>query len=155
MRRLLLLLVVLAGCGKAVPPYEGRTVEDLRRQLGEADANRQAQAATGLSLHGAAALPALPELVPLLKGESPLARQQAALALGAIGPEAADAVGPLTQVLSDPEWAVRRQAALALGKLGPSAKTALPTLRKLSQGDANGLVKKAAQEAASTLDKAR
>lgn len=155
MRRLLLLLVVLAGCGKAVPPYEGRSVEDLRRQLGDADANRQAQAATGLSLHGAAALPALPDLVPLLKAESPLARQQAALALGAIGPEAAEAVEPLTKALSDAEWTVRRQAAVALGQIGPPAKAALPALQKMARGDPNGLAKKAAREAASTLDKAR
>lgn len=146
MRAGLLILLILCGCGKTVP-YEGRTVEDLHRQLKESDANRQAQAAMGLSLHGASARQALPELVGLLQAEKPLVRQQAALALGAIGPEASEAVEPLTRSLSDGEWTVRRQAALALGKIGPAAKSARLTLQRVARTDREALVKKAAQEA--------
>jgi HEAT repeat protein len=146
MRAGLLILLILCGCGKTVP-YEGRTVEDLHQQLKESDANRQAQAAMGLSLHGAAARPALPELVGLLRADKPLVRQQAALAIGAIGPEAVEAVEPLTRLLADGEWMVRRQAALALGAIGPAAKSALPTLQRMARTDRETLVKKSAQEA--------
>jgi HEAT repeat protein len=72
---------------------------------------------------------------------------QAALALEKIGPDARAAVPQLTIALNDSEWSVRRQAVLALGQIGPDAHPALPALRRLQNGDPNGLVRKAVEQA--------
>jgi hypothetical protein len=138
-------LLFCVACGDRRLPHEGKSVSELERMLHDADTNVQCQGALGLSLHGPAALPALPALKDLLHSPAALVRQNATLALGKIGPPAREAVPDLTDLLSDKEWAVRRQAALALGEIGPEAKTALPALEKLGR-DANEEVRKAAKQ---------
>ena len=142
----LLILALAAGCGHK-PPYEGRSGAELRRMLADANPAVRVQGAQGLSLHGAEARPAVPELTQALQSPDALLRAQSALALGAIGPDARDAVPALTTALADPEWSVRRQAALALGRIGPDARAAAPALRRLQREDPNGLVRKAAEQA--------
>src|SRR5579884_2228610 len=114
---LLVLLVVLAGCGGRSLPHEGKNVAELERMLHDADPNVQSQGALGLSLLGPEAKSAVPSLVPLLRSPHPLVRQNAALALCKIGPEAREAVPALIETLQDKKWPVRRQAAAALAEM--------------------------------------
>jgi HEAT repeat protein len=137
-------LAILLGCGPRSLPHEGKSVEQLRRLLDDPSAQKQAQGALGLSLHGADAAPAVPRLVELLKSPDTLVRQQSALALGKIGPGAREGVNGLIALLGDKEWPVRRQAALALGEIG--AAEAKPALRQRTKDD-NALVRKAAAQA--------
>src|SRR5207249_4965598 len=126
-----LLVVGLAGCGKASLPHEGKSVAQLRRMLDDAQPRVQAQGALGLSLHGPEAREAVPRLTDLLASADSLVRQQAALALGKIGPDARAAVPALEGTLGDADWAVRRQAALALGGIGEGAsRKALEKLKR-------------------------
>lgn len=146
---LALALVLAIGCGKPAPPTlrdEGKPPADLRAMLRDPDPEVQARGAFGLSRAGAEGRDAVPELIPLLKSGSALARQNAALALGAVGPDASAAVPALTEALKDSEWAVRRQAALALGLIGPAAKSAVPALKKLD-ADPQKPVRDAARQA--------
>src|SRR5262249_37839669 len=140
------LLMAPAGCDSRPQSRlrdEGKSVAELRTMLTDSNPEVQARGAFGLSLHGPAASPAVPDLIAALKRPDALVRQNSALALGAIGPSASSAVPALTDALGDPDWAVRRQAALALGEIGPAAKTALPALAKLDT-DANKPVREAA-----------
>ena len=146
------LLMLLPGCGRK-PPYEGRSVAELERMLGDSDPAVQVQGAFGLSRKGAEAQPATASLIRVLNSPDALVRQQACLALGSIGPLAAEAGPALITALADPEWTVRRQAAIALGRIGPLA--AVETPLKNCAGDPNSLVRKAAAEALTTVRKAK
>ncbi len=143
---LLLLFILGPGCSHK-PPYEGRSVAELEKMLADPSQAVRVQGAHGLSLHGAAALPAVPALAKALQSSDGLLRMQAALALEKIGPDARDAVPDLIAALNDPEWSVRRQAVLALGQIGRDARLAVPALRRLQHGDPNGLVRKAVEQA--------
>lgn len=140
------IFVVALGCGHK-PPYEGRSVAELRRMLSDSNPSTRIQGAYGLSLQGDKAREAVPDLVRSLQSSDVLLRAQAALALGAIGPGARDAVPALAAALDDAEWSVRRQAAVALGQIGPDARQAVPALRRLQSNDPNGLVRKAVEQA--------
>ena len=148
---LLLALALVLGCGHK-PPYEGRSVAELRRMLSDPSPSARVQGAYGLSLQGAKAKEAVPELIKALQSSDGLLRAQAALALGAVGPDARDAVPALTAALDDAEWSVRRQAALALGEIGPDARPAVPQLRRLRGSDPNGLVRKAVEQVLPKLE---
>jgi HEAT repeat protein len=150
---LFIVTVVLIGCHAQLPPQEGKSVPELQSMLSSADSTTQAQAAIGLSKHGAAALPALSGLTGLLNSPRPMVRQQAALAIGQIGPQAAEAVPALTARLEDDEWIVRRQAALALGAIGKASRPALPALQQLER-DPFKKVSEAAKEAKAKINEA-
>ncbi len=147
---LLALLLLATGCGSR-PPYQGRSVAELERMLGDADAKVQTQGAYGLGLLGEKAAPAVPALAKALKANNVLVRQQAAGALGQVGPGAAEAVPALVEALADPEWTVRRQAAVTLGRIGAPARAAAEAALERCTRDANKLVRKAAQEALGKL----
>ncbi len=149
-RAIWLLLGLLLGCGHR-PPYEGRSVAELEHMLDDPNPTVQAQAAYGLSRHGAESRPALPALTRALRSPDALVRQQTALALGEMGAE--EAVPALIEALRDSEWSVRRQAAVALGKIGPPAHDAEPELVRC-QRDNNLTVRKAATEALTKIKKA-
>jgi HEAT repeat protein len=139
-----LAVLLLTGCGRGRPPYEGKSVAELERMLEGPDPAAQVQGAFGLGRLGAAARPAAPALMRALKSPDALVRQQAAGALGQVGAE--EAVPALAEALRDAEWSVRRQAAVALGQLGSPARAAEAALRKCER-DPNALVRKAAREA--------
>ncbi len=146
--RLVLILTMLAGCGRK-PPYVGRSVAELERMLDDPNPTVQVQGAHGLSLHGEDARPAIPALARALKSSNGLLRQQAALALGEMGAEQT-AIEALMEALHDAEWTVRRQAAVSLGKIGPAARAALAPLQRCRE-DENTLVRKAAERALSNI----
>ena len=133
----------------------------------------QFDAAYGLTVAGAAAVPALTELLtdetwwmrasaadvlgdigrPAVAGVGALTaaltdssewvRRNAAEALGIIGPEAGDARQALAVCLTDPEDAVRHNAALALAKMAGGDRSAL----RAAGGDNNRYVRELATEA--------
>jgi hypothetical protein len=74
--------------------------------------SRRLGAVRGFNVLGAAAAPAVPELLPLLAVQD--AGQDVASAFGAIGK---DAVAPLTQKLSDSDKQVRAMAAASLSRM--------------------------------------
>jgi HEAT repeat protein len=142
----LLVLLLATGCSSR-PPYQGRSVAELERMLGDPDAKVQTQGAYGLGLLGEKAVQAVPALAKALKAKDVLVRQQAAGALGQVGPGAAEAVPALIEALADPEWTVRRQAAVTLGRIGLPARPAAEAALERCTRDAHNLVRKAAQEA--------
>jgi HEAT repeat protein len=86
---------------------------------------------------GAAARPALNEMIAGLADPDLGYRADAALAIAAIGPDAKDAAAPLMTLLADesaPSEA-RYTAAYALGRIGPGAVAAEPLVRKLADSD--------------------
>jgi HEAT repeat protein len=90
-----------------------------------------------LSAMGAAAKPALPDLLEGLKDADAVVRGDVAIAIGAIGADAADAVPSLLALVKDtavPAGA-RYAAAYALGRIGAPASEAEATLRELSASD--------------------
>jgi len=90
-----------------------------------------------LSAIGAAAKPALPELLAGLDDADAVVRGDAAIAIGAIGGDGAEAVPSLLKLLGDtavPAGA-RYAAAYALGRIGAPAAAAEPALRTLSDSD--------------------
>jgi HEAT repeat protein len=141
-----LLAALLVGCGGGRPSFEGKSVEELKAMLADADPKVQAQGAYGLGQKGREAAAAVPGLVKALASNDAQVRQYAARALGRIGPEARAAVPALAEALRAPPWMVQRQAAVALGEIGPDAKSALPALKKL-RDDENRPLREAVREA--------
>lgn len=86
-------------------------------------------AAEGLALLGAAAAPAIPELLRAARADWDLLRLSAVTTLGAIGPSGDVAVTGLVDVmLFDEAPEVADAAAVSLGNVGPAAE---PALRQL------------------------
>ena len=84
-------------------------------------------AAAVIGRWGKAALPAVPQLIRLLKDET--ADGNAALSLGMIGPDPKEAIPALIEAVEEQ----RPFAATALAKLGVSARVAGPTLQTVSK----------------------
>ena len=122
----------------------GKLLEDER----QGSFGARATGARLLGECGAAALPAVPALLKLLKHPDGDVRVAAAEALFRIAPEphGEASLGMLSAALRDPELLNRRRAAWALGERGPQAAAALPALRAAVQ-DPEPEVRTAAQEA--------
>ena len=84
-----------------------------------------------LSRHGRDALPALPQLTPLLRHENAGVRVMTAFAVGQIGPEAGAAAPELRRALDDPYPAVQVWAAGAYARVTKETEPPLPTLARL------------------------
>src|SRR2546423_940108 len=80
------------------------------------------KAAGELVKFGAAAVPAL---IDVLKEGDGFAKSHAAQALGRIGPGAKEAVSALGEALASDDAALVSQAGIALGQIGPAAMPAL------------------------------
>jgi HEAT repeat protein len=88
-------------------------------------------AAKELSRYRAAAAPAVPDLVTLLKDQRQTseARWNAARTLAKIGPDAVGGLDALIESLDDEEWIIREHSAEAIGDLGEGAAAkAVPAL---------------------------
>jgi HEAT repeat protein len=88
-------------------------------------------AALALAQLGAAAAPAVPDLVTALGHEDSECRYAVVIALGSVGAEAAAAVPALAAILEDGAPGlrdVRHHAVVALGNIGPAAAPAVPGL---------------------------
>jgi HEAT repeat protein len=94
------------------------------------------------ALLGTAGGETVPELVELLRDNSPLnradktqVRERAALALARLGEAAKPAVPKIAELLNDSEVAVRRSALTALARLGPIAAAVAERVRELARTD--------------------
>ena len=88
----------------------------------------QGEVFEALGTLGAAARPAIPELLIALQGEDYKARKSAADALGVIGSDAKEAVPTLIRALGDEFISVRLSAAEALTRIDPQNGQLSPTL---------------------------
>jgi len=120
----------------------GKLLEDER----QGSFGARATGARLLGECGAAALPAAPALVRLLKDPDGDVRVAAAEALLKIAPENDAPLAVLADALKNPDLLVRLRAADALGGRGARARVALPALRAAVQ-DAEPEVRQAAQDA--------
>jgi HEAT repeat protein len=109
----------------AVAPGDPETVTAFTGLLHGPD---RLVAVRALARCGAAAAPAVPDVIGLLQDAEPNVRWNAARTLGLIGPPARAAVPALVATLKDHEAFVREHAAEALGDLGPAAQDAVPAL---------------------------
>jgi WD40 repeat protein len=101
--------------------------------------NRQF-ALDALTTMGADALPALNDLLPLLKDNNKVTRVKVVNLVAAIGKEAkATAFTPMLELLRDPEADVAKAAADGLAKLGPPTRDQLPTLTKFLGDEAEAV----------------
>ena len=103
-------------------------VDALGSALADEDAPASLAAAQTLADFGAAALPALPDLLRGLEHPDPARRLACVEALGSIGPGAQPAVEALSARLDDPASDVRREVARSLSAIGPGASPALLAL---------------------------
>lgn len=139
MRWARLLAVVVANLALAAQAARAQEAVDpqvkaLMEQLGAEDWTQRTMAASMLSQHGAAAVPAIPLLLEPLKdpkGTARIYRSTVPITLGVIGPPAKSAIPALVEILKtedpepdDPEanlWTMARaNAAYALGTIGPA-----------------------------------
>lgn len=150
-----------AGAQEAVDPQ----VKALMKQLRAEDWTQRTMAASMLSQHGAAAVPAIPLLLEPLKDARETARiyrSTVPITLGIIGPPARSAIPALVEVLKteDPEpdhpeanlWTMARaNAAYALGTIGPADRpTAFAALLDAAR-DTRGRIRANALVSLSTL----
>ena len=106
---------------------------ELTRRLTDNDAVIRYWAATGCTVLGLKAQPAMRQLTQLLGDPEISVRIAAAEALAGLG-EHTQSVQTLTDALVSDDQMARVQALSVLDKLGPAAKPALPTVRKVAQG---------------------
>ena len=117
---ILLLAVVLSGCGKSEPTLAGgKPVTYWVAALKDPDVNMRKKAAFKLGNVGTADPVALPALLGGLDDRDPVVRREVVLALVKLGPAAAEAVPRLVKLReSDRDPKVRGYAARAIDKLG-------------------------------------
>lgn len=110
------------------------TVQPFVRLMEDADPSVRLRALDALAEHGAAAVPALVELL-----EKDQAAYWACLVLNQIGPDAESAVPALTERISDPRPEVRREAILALAEIGEAAAAATDAIAAVLDDDTTRL----------------
>ncbi len=148
--------------GEIVPgsPLAGKSVAALSRVVRGEARQRRASAAYALGKFGAAAAPAIPDLVKMLEqandGTSMTESTDTDAAAGALGQIAADAstskkvLSALKESLRSGPKASRVPVIEAIGELGPKAATAAPEIEAL-KNDPDPNVQKAAIEALQAL----
>jgi len=126
------ILEVLAGIGPAAKP----ALDDLVKELGDADAEHASEAAVAIAAIGpeaVAAVPALQRLVADAKA-TPGLRYSAAYALGCIGPAAKESAASLRSLTESDDDLMATVAVWAALKVAPDDKTlferAIPLLRR-------------------------
>src|SRR5438094_65663 len=113
---ILIVAVLLTGCGKKEPLYKGKPAGYWAETLRDPDPRTRREAAGALA--ALKAQEAVPQVVAALKDQDEGVRAKAAEALWSLGPAASGAAGALTAALKDKSPAVRLCAAGALGDLG-------------------------------------
>lgn len=139
----------LVSAVASIQPAVTEAVPVLVTLLDSRNDSTRKSAVIGLGRMGAAALPAVPNLIACMQSQPvPEMRVEAAEALGRIGPRcAAAAVPALTKAAREDKWPkVRSTAITALGEMGTAAKEAVPVLRAALK-DPDGWISGAAQRA--------
>ena len=104
-------ILLLAGCEKKEPTYEGRPLSDWVKDLGSPTYMVRVRAAHAVGQIGPEARRAAPILIRLLEDKEHLVRWAAAGALGRFGAHSRDALPGLDKLATgDPEASVRDAA---------------------------------------------
>lgn len=130
-----------SAIGQIEPPVK-EAVPILTTLIDARNEYTQRGALYALGRMGAAALPAVDDVVRCLQSQAAVdTREEAAKALGKIGrPAAASAVPALTKVAEGDKWPkVRRAAIEALGEMRTDAKSAIPVLRAALKDPDSGI----------------
>ena len=114
-----------------------RSLSELTRRLSDADPVVRYWAATGCTILGKAAQPALSKLTALLTDPEISVRIAAAEAVSNLG-ERDKSVQTLTDALHSDNQMARVQALSVLDKLGPAAKPAYSMVQEIAQGKMKG-----------------
>ena len=118
-RRIVLLAILLAGCGGSSRPLtiHDKPVTHWLQALHDPDSKARRKAVEALSNVGAADPAVIPALIETLDDREASVRGAAVLALLKIGPEAGEAVPALRRALQDKDVKVRTYAAKALERI--------------------------------------
>jgi HEAT repeat protein len=130
-------LEILAGIGPAAKP----ALEDIVKELGDAEADHAGEAAVAIGAIGPQAATAVPALRRLVgdAAKAPGLRYSAAYALGRIGPAAKEAEPELRALAESDDELMATVAVWAALKVAPEDKSlferAVPLLRRALRGD--------------------
>lgn len=130
-------LEILAGIGPAAKP----ALDDLVKELGDADADHAGEAAVAIAAIGPDAAAAVPALRRIAADEkaAPGLRYSAAYALGRIGPAAKEAVAELRALAESTDELMATVAVWAALKVDPADSSlferAIPLLRRALRGE--------------------
>jgi len=130
-------LEILAGLG----PAATAAIDDLVKELGDADADHAAEAAVAIAAIGPEAKAAVPVLRGLVADANtkPGLRYSAVFALGRIGAAAKEAVADLRPLTESPDELLATVAVWAMLKIAPEEKSlverAIPLLRRALRAD--------------------
>jgi len=120
-------------------PSAAGCLEPTRASLADSSPIVSVTAASALGEMAAAAKPAVPDLVRMLRSRDLSVYKAAATAVGRIGPDARDAVPVLAADLSDRSAEIRLAALAALANFGSEAKSAVPHLTRVLKNDDTAL----------------
>ncbi|MBU6400295.1 MAG: HEAT repeat domain-containing protein [Verrucomicrobia bacterium] len=122
-------LLLVNGCSRN--PGARVNVQNQIAALQSSDTNVVEEACIALAMAGERSVPAVPDLIPLLKHKDSEVRRLAAYALGEIGPKAKAAYPALQEVYSaDSSRKVQTQAGMSMGSIDPSnAPPVMPNIQ--------------------------
>lgn len=148
---LLILLVVVMGCGKAKD--DEYSVPSLIKALHNENADVRYSAAKTLGSYGMVEDGVLQALRDAAKDQNPAVRIGVVYALMEIGPTAAPALPELqTALRADDNKDVRVGAAMTLGSFGVASRDALPALQEAARNDSDADVRTQAQKAIKAIE---
>jgi HEAT repeat protein len=117
--------VLLFGCGPKGPEIAGRPFSEWLSELSDSDAGTRRRAAQNIANGGAAAEPAIPQLISMLADRDETVRPAAANALVRIGK---GSLPELTKAIKSEDRIVRCGAAVALHQLDSKNAAVVPAL---------------------------
>ncbi len=121
LRALLILLLVVAGCGEQPITSSGKPVEFWLEQMQSPDARERQKAVRALGHLGPKVTGVMSALIEAVEDRDAKVRAEAVLALLNIGPPAREASQALQKATRDRDERVRRLAAKALERIRGAA----------------------------------
>ena len=152
--------LLLIGCGKSEPTYQGRPASQWIADAKDKDPNTRRKAIDALGMLGKVTPSVIDALRKVMRTDATWEnRDAAAMTLVQIEPSAtASVVSDVTAWLKDDDARMRWQGADTLRKIGADAAPALPALRSLvtaeSKEDPKGCVAEKANEAVAAIESA-
>ncbi len=142
MRQILILVLslLLLGCGKKEPLHKGKPASYWREALKNEDPKERREAV--IAMGGLKVKDAIPELIALLKDQNTELRSCAAQAFWSLGDaDAKEAVPALIILLQDKDTGVRLNATGALGQIASEPGKTIPALRDALINDNDSYVR--------------
>jgi HEAT repeat protein len=121
MKPLLVVCVLLGGCGERQATFQGKPASSWIEGLNDPNSMARMRAANAVGHLGPAGKRAIPRLIELLDDRDHLVRWSAARTLGQFGPDARQALPALKKLATgDPRASVREAAGVAVKAIGRS-----------------------------------